>query len=69
MIDPGDDVIVPAPSYPAHVYAVALTSGNPVPSIRPNQISFCQKYQHAVEARLGRRKYWLLISRITQRQL
>ena len=30
MIDPGDDVIVPAPSYPAHVYAVALASGNPI---------------------------------------
>ena len=30
MIDPGDDVIVPAPSYPAHVYAVALASGNPL---------------------------------------
>lgn len=30
MINPGDDVIVPAPSYPAHVYAVALASGNPL---------------------------------------
>jgi len=30
VINPGDDVIVPAPSYPAHVYAVALASGNPL---------------------------------------
>ena len=30
LIGPGDSVIVPAPSYPAHVYGVALASGNAV---------------------------------------
>jgi alanine-synthesizing transaminase len=31
MVGPGDSVIVPAPSYPAHVYAVALASARPIP--------------------------------------
>jgi len=31
MIGPGDTAIVPAPSYPAHVYGVALASGRPIP--------------------------------------
>ena len=30
LVGPGDSVIVPAPSYPAHVYGVALASGNAV---------------------------------------
>lgn len=30
LIGPGDSVIVPAPSYPAHVYGVALASGRPI---------------------------------------
>jgi len=30
VIGPGDSVVVPAPSYPAHVYGVALASGNAV---------------------------------------
>ena len=30
LIGPGDSVIVPAPSYPAHVYGVALASGEPI---------------------------------------
>jgi alanine-synthesizing transaminase len=30
MIGPGDNVIVPAPSYPAHVYGVALASGKAI---------------------------------------
>ncbi len=30
LIGPGDTAIVPAPSYPAHVYAVALASGNAI---------------------------------------
>jgi alanine-synthesizing transaminase len=29
LIGPGDSAIVPAPSYPAHVYGVALASGRP----------------------------------------
>lgn len=28
LLGPGDTAVVPAPSYPAHVYAVALASGN-----------------------------------------
>ena len=28
LIGPGDTAIVPAPSFPIHVYAVALASGN-----------------------------------------
>ena len=28
LLGPGDTAIVPAPSYPAHAYAVALASGN-----------------------------------------
>lgn len=31
MVGPGDSVIVPAPSYPAHVYGVALASARPIP--------------------------------------
>jgi alanine-synthesizing transaminase len=31
MVGPGDCVIVPAPSYPAHVYGVALASARPIP--------------------------------------
>ena len=30
LIGPGDTAIVPAPSYPAHVYAIALASGNAI---------------------------------------
>jgi len=30
MIGPGDSVVVPAPSYPAHVYGVALASGKAI---------------------------------------
>ncbi len=30
LMGPGDTAIVPAPSYPAHVYAVALASGNEI---------------------------------------
>ncbi|MBL6831402.1 MAG: aminotransferase class I/II-fold pyridoxal phosphate-dependent enzyme [Pirellulales bacterium] len=30
LIGPGDSAIVPAPSYPAHVYGVALASGRPI---------------------------------------
>jgi len=30
LIGPGDSAIVPAPSYPAHVYGVALASGKPI---------------------------------------
>ncbi len=30
LICPGDSAVVPAPSYPAHVYGVALASGNPI---------------------------------------
>ncbi len=30
LLGPGDTAIVPAPSYPAHVYAVALASGNSI---------------------------------------
>ena len=30
LVGPGDSVIVPTPSYPAHVYGVALASGNAV---------------------------------------
>ena len=28
LLGPGDTAIVPAPSFPIHVYAVALASGN-----------------------------------------
>jgi alanine-synthesizing transaminase len=30
LIGPGDTAMVPAPSYPAHVYAIALASGNAI---------------------------------------
>src|SRR5262249_55069526 len=30
LLGPGDSAIVPAPSYPAHTYAVALASGNAI---------------------------------------
>ena len=68
MIDPGDDVIVPAPSYPAHVYAVAIASGIQLPSTQRSRINSCQRSRHAVGVRPGRRKCSLLISPITRRR-
>ena len=40
LIGPGDTAIVPAPSYPAHVYGVALASGNAIHAGSPDADKF-----------------------------
>ncbi|MBT3211146.1 MAG: aminotransferase class I/II-fold pyridoxal phosphate-dependent enzyme [Planctomycetaceae bacterium] len=53
MLNPGDDVIVPAPSYPAHVYAVALASGNPIAIDTTNPDKFLSEVSSRCESEHG----------------
>ena len=46
LLGPGDTAIVPAPSYPAHLYAVALAAANAI------LLEVCRQRKAAVEHRL-----------------
>ena len=60
LLGPGDTAIVPAPSFPIHVYAVALASANVITLDVRDRQSFLSNIAHVCESLYPRPKVLIL---------